>query len=360
MPKKHDPENERVKHEYFIYLREARRRQEASIDAAAAALHRFEAFTGFKSFRQFNVDMAIRFKEHLASAVTERTKAPLSAATVHSTLAALKAFFLWLADRPGYRRQIRYAHAEFFNMPERDARVAKASVERAFPTLEQIAHVVRSMPAGTDIEKRDRALIAFAILTGARDGALASARVKHVDLASDRFVQDPREVRTKFGKVIVTTFFPVGDQFREIVADWIDHLRSELLWSDADPLFPRTRVALDKDGQFEAAGLERAIWSSSGPIRDIFRRAFTDAGLPYFHPHSFRKTIVQLGERICRTPEQFKAWSQNLGHEGVMTTFRSYGEVASARQAEIIRGIGRGPADDDRRAALIRELAATL
>ena len=50
---------------------------------------------------------------------------------------------------------------------------------------------------------------------------------------------------------------------------------------------------------------------------------------------------MQLGERLCQTPEAFKAWSQNLGHEGVLTTFASYGEVASARQAQIIRDLGR-------------------
>jgi hypothetical protein len=51
----------------------------------------------------------------------------------------------------------------------------------------------------------------------------------------------------------------------------------------------------------------------------------------------FVKTLAQLGERLCRTPEEFKAWSQNLGHEQVLTTFSSYGEVAADRQAELIR-----------------------
>jgi hypothetical protein len=38
------------------------------------------------------------------------------------------------------------------------------------------------MPNETNIEKRNRALIAFALLTGARDGALSSFQLKHVDL----------------------------------------------------------------------------------------------------------------------------------------------------------------------------------
>ena len=39
-------------------------------------------------------------------------------------------------------------------------------------------------------------------------------------------------------------------------------------------------------------------------------------------------------------PKQFKAWSQNLGHEQVLTTFMSYGSVATERQGAIIRGLG--------------------
>jgi hypothetical protein len=60
-------------------------------------------------------------------------------------------------------------------------------------------------------------------------------------------------------------------------------------------------------------------------------------GLPYFNPHSFRNTLVRLGQAVCQTPEEFKAWSQNLGHDKVLTTFLSYGQVESSRQGEIIR-----------------------
>jgi integrase len=70
-------------------------------------------------------------------------------------------------------------------------------------------------------------------------------------------------------------------------------------------------------------------------------------GLPYFNPHSFRDTLVQHGERgVCSTVAAFKAWSQNLGHERVMTTLTSYGNVSPHRQAELIRGMAADkPAD---------------
>jgi integrase/recombinase XerD len=214
------------------------------------------------------------------------------------------------------------------------------------PTIAQIEHVIQAMPASSDIELRNRALIAFTPVTGARDSAAASFKLKHIDLAAGKVIQDAREVRTKFSKSFTTVFFPVGDHVRQIVVDWVGYLMKDKLWGLDDPVFPATRVAVGAGRQFEASGLDRKHWSSATPIRAIFRAAFTRAGLPYFNPHSFRKTLVQLGEKLCRTPEEFKAWSQNLGHEKVLTTFSSYGEVAAGRQTDIIRQLAQ-PIDPD-------------
>ncbi len=71
----------------------------------------------------------------------------------------------------------------------------------------------------------------------------------------------------------------------------------------------------------------------------VMREAYAQVGLPYYHPHLLRKTLVQVGEQRCRSPEEFKAWSQNIGHESVMTTFRSYGNVSVERQGELIKGL---------------------
>jgi hypothetical protein len=107
------------------------------------------------------------------------------------------------------------------------------------------------------------------------------------------------------------------------VRQWVDYLATGKLWGPDDPLFPATQVALGETRQFEASGIALTHWSNVGPIRAIFREAFERAGIPYANPHSFRATLAGLGEKRCRTPEEFKAWSQNMGHEGVMTTFTS-------------------------------------
>ena len=114
----------------------------------------------------------------------------------------------------------------------------------------------------------------------------------------------------KFSKTFMTYFFPVEEEIGEIVTDWVTYLREKRLWGNDDPLFPATRIAQNTDHQFKAVGLDRRHWSTTAPIRTIFREAFEGASLPYFNPHSVRDTLARFGETICKNPEQFKAWSQ--------------------------------------------------
>ena len=335
----HSAPNERTKRRYFAYLSEAQGHSEPTIDAVAKAIIRFEAFTRYKDFKSFHIEQAKAFKRDLAERLSERSGEPLSKATLFATLSNLKRFFIWLAGQPGYKSRISYSDAEYFNLSAKETRIAKATRPARVPTLEQIRHVIQTMPITTDIERRNRALIAFTILTGARDGAIASFKLRHIDVVAAKIDQDAREVQTKFSKSFVTNFFPVDDEIRAVVAGWVAYLRMERLWGLDDPLFPATKVAVGDNLRFGAVGLDRKHWSNAGPIRSIFKEAFALAGLPYFNPHSFRKTLALLGGQVCKSPEEYKAWSQNLGHEHVLTTFCSYGDVSGHRQSEIMRSL---------------------
>lgn len=74
------------------------------------------------------------------------------------------------------------------------------------------------------------------------------------------------------------------------------YLQDKKLWGNNDPLFPATQVDLSPINEFEVTGLDKNHWSNATPIRKIFRDAFEKAGLPYFTPHSFRHTLVRLGD----------------------------------------------------------------
>jgi integrase len=339
--RKHHPKNERIKHEYFRFLEDAGRMGVASVDQVAAAIAQFETSTGHRDFAAFHYEQARRFKRMLDESTNLKTGQLLARATIYSRLMAVKAFFVWLAGRPGYRSKLTYSDMEYFNVSNNDGRIAKASRSRPVPAVEQIRGVVLSMPAASDIGKRNRALIAFTIVSGARDDAIASMLIRHVDPINRTVFHDAREVRSKNRKTFTSIFFPVSQDLESIVVEWISFLTKERMFGPDDPLFPATKVKVGGGGLFESAGLDRVTWRNATAIRKIFRKAFETAGLTYYNPHSFRKTLGALGEKICTTPEAMKAWSQNLSHESVLTTFTSYGTVRQGRQAEILNDLNR-------------------
>ncbi len=177
-------------------MKEAKRHSEPTVDAAAKALNRFEVYTKYRDFKTFHFEQAIAFKRYLAEQKGQQSGKRLSKATLHATLTQLKRFFQWLAMQPGYKSRIQYSDAEYFNLSDKDTRIATAKRHQEAPTMEQIKHVIGTMPTDTEIERRNRALVALTLLTGARDRAIASLKLKHIDLIAGCVNQDAREVKT--------------------------------------------------------------------------------------------------------------------------------------------------------------------
>jgi hypothetical protein len=158
------------------------------------------------------------------------------------------------------------------------------------------------------------------------------------------------------------------NRFRELLAEGVDPQDYEAnqarLKSDANA--NTLKAVADKWFSIKSHeicpnGLAREHWQTTGPIRRIFKTAFSAAELPYFNPHSFRDTLTMVAHKKCRNAEELRAFSQNFGHENVMTTFANYGEVSSDRQAEIISGLGANTApnlksEEEIARAVMREL----
>jgi integrase/recombinase XerD len=359
--RKHNADNELAKREYLAWLKNAATREEATLDAAAAAIDGFEAFNRYRSFKAFRREQAISYKAHIAEQTHPKTGKPLSKATIRARLMALRAFFEWLSREQGFKRTVTFSDAAYFNPSANDMRIATASREQPAPSLEQVVRVLEAMPADTVIERRDRAVVAFTILTGARDSAVASMLLRDVDVTAGRVFQDARHVKTKRAKTFYSAFFPVGDLPRHIVCDWVAELQTVLLFGPDEPFFPATRRGVDNQGFFATEGLERHPWTSAAPIRAIFKRAFEAAGFRYANPHSLRRTLVRLAYDLDLSQRELKAWSQNLGHESMMTTLVSYGSLNVEEQVAAINGIAvRSDDGADDVAVLVAKLTAAI
>lgn len=261
--RKHHPKNERIKRKYLTYLEDARRCSVKTTDQVAAAINLFEQSTKWKDFTAFHIEHAKAFKRDQYEALNDKTGKPLSKATVHSRLMHCKAFFHWLAGQPGYKSKISYFDSEYFNPTANDTRIASARREKPVPALDQIYAVIDSMPHGTTLEMRDRAIIAFTILSGARDDAIASLSLKHVDWQQRKVFQDSREVRTKNRKTFTTCFFPVEEKIEIIAKEWVEYLIRKQEFEPGDPLFPATEIGLNEIGEFSAIGISRNHWKDA-------------------------------------------------------------------------------------------------
>ena len=345
---KHTSGNLRIKRKHLVWLKDARGLSQSSIDKAAASIAIYDKSLKGKDYRAFHSDRARAFKRHLQGMRNERTGAPLSAATINGVLRDVMKFFDWMADQPGYKSKISRADIAYLTPDRKSEQARRSTIWKPHPSHEQVSYLLSVMPIETIIQRRDRALIAFLFLTGSREGAAITVRLRHVDLANKCVQFDGRSMDTKFGKSFTTSFFPFGDDVEKILRDWITELRQVHLFSEADPLFPKTRVAVGPSRRFEAVGIAHEPWASPSSAARIFKQAFINAGLPPFSPHRVRDTIAELAKHHCRTPEDYKAWSQNMGHDDVMTTFSSYGSVSPGRQVELMQRFRkRGPLPEE-------------
>ena len=339
--RKLNEENERTKRAYIRYLEETKGKDNKTTDKVLAALLEYDESTNFKSFKKFHIDDAVRFKRYLDKAKNARTGKPLSHSTIDATLRLVKAFFVWLVRRTGFKKVLSYADCEYFNNTAKKARIAHTQRDIPYPSMEQARHAFQAMPNVTDFEKRDKAAFALFMLTGIRDGAAASLRLKHINLDEGEVFQDAREVKTKNGKTIYSWFFPVDDVYRPCFEDWVRYLRSEKLFGPSDALFPKALMS-NKGGGFVVVGLSRKPYANASKLNQTIRNAFAMVQLHEYTPHSFRKTLFLYADEVCTTMQEKKAWSMNLGHENLATSINAYMPVDRNRQRDLIRGLGRG------------------
>ena len=268
-----NPKNECHKHDW---LKELERDDSAStIDHKMAALALFEEATDYIDFEKITEEIADKFTVYV---VRKPTRSRTKVATVNS----VKSFFQWMVMDERIKGKTARKPINALRLKRSDRSASKARKTRPIATIAQIEATVKAMPKTTAIDRRNRALIAFTLVSGARDGAIISMRVKHVDLINKQVHQDPNEVDTKAGKQINTWFFPVGVFFIQEVEDYLAYLKTEQCFTAGDYLFTSNALGHDENQKFCRIGITKDRWASAQPMRDIFRKAFKSAGLPYF------------------------------------------------------------------------------
>jgi|GEM_PF-170664 len=337
--------NEITKRRFFRYLKDAEGFEPSSIYAFEKAILNWEDFTKKDDFGNFTQQKIVNFKEWLKNRKKVKTEEKISLSYCYDVLRRLKTFFEWLSKQAGYKANINSSFINYLRLSKNETREAVQTRKRDVPSIEEVRKTIESIGDKNDIDKRDRALFSLFYLSGIRISALMSLPIKSFDKNKLIIDQDPAfGVKTKFHKRIPTALIPLSyKEPLDYFIGWYDYLIKEKKFNPNDPIFPATKKEQgDKNISYYSTGeVVPVFWKSGTTIRKIFEKRFIQAGVPYYHPHTFRHLIVKEFAKTRLTEEEKKAISQNLGHADVGTTFGSYGygHIEEDRQVEIIKGI---------------------
>jgi integrase len=337
--------NEMAKRRFFDYLKLSKGFSKDSIYAFEKAILNWEDFTKNEDFANFTKNKIIGFNEWLKSRKKGKTEEKISLSYCYDVLRRLKTFFEWLSKQAGYKTSINSSFINYLRLSQNETREAVQTRKRDIPSVEEVKKTIENIGDKNDVDKRDRALISLAYLSGIRISALMSLPIKSFDKKNLLIDQDPAfGVQTKFRKRIATALIPLSyKEPLDYFIGWCDYLIKEKGFNPNDPIFPATKKEQGDENvnYYNTGEVEPVFWKSGSTIRKIFEKRFIQAGIPYYHPHTLRHLIVKEFAKAKLTEEEKKAISQNLGHANVGTTFGSYGygHIEEDRQIEIIKGI---------------------
>lgn len=337
--------NEQLKRRFYEWLKISKGFSEETIKCYEKAIWLWEDFTNKNDFGSFNKTIAGAFKGWLRNKKKINSQESISISYCYDVLRFVKTFFDWLSKQAGYKSKINQTAVDYLNLTRKEVREATQPKSVKYPALDDIKQVIESIKGKTEIERRDKALFSLAFLTGARISAIMTLPMKSFNRSSLVLYQDPDlGVQTKFSKKIVSSLVPFSyKETLDYFLQWYDYLAKQKGFKPDDPIFPATKIENGKDNinYYNTGEVENKQLKNSSSLRNIFKKRFEQAGVSYYHPHTFRHWWVKEMAKLPLTEEEKKAISQSLGHENVGTTFGSYGygRIEENRQIEIIKSI---------------------
>ncbi len=325
------PGNERV---LYLYLKLLGQFHERTIDAIMATVRQFEAFLDGKRFDRLKPGDVSAWRDHILKRGLPGSPMALSRSTICHHASHLKHFLDWLVKQDGYRK-LNGSLADYIKLPKGQSAALLQPEPAPYPTAEEAIAMVEAMPTDNLVQRRDRAIVATAFLTGLRVGSLASLRFGDIAPSEKAVRIDGRSVRAKNGKSQETFWFPVGPVLEGIVADWLKELEA-LGVRAGDALFPPNEALISRTTLIRNRDRPIACWKTEDGISRAFSLACQAASVRPYTPHSARHFVTALGHKICRTEEHREAWSKNLGHSKRQITVSHYAKMTPQEHKSVM------------------------
>ena len=327
-----NPANERLIKKYKEHVRQTKLADDKTLLALHKSLRSFEVLTDFADVTRYTPDMAKKFLGNLRTL-------NLSASYMFKITSDAHKFIRWLADEPAGKR-IHRNDTDYLVLTKNEMNEAHANGYKPHHEYKILLQIVRSMPANTIKEQRDRALVALIILTSPRVGELCNFRIDSIVQDPKNGVYfidvDPRKIKgVKFRTCRQVTLLNVPDLLKWVL-DWRQYLITKEGFGFKDPLFPAIAATFVQPRMFERAIKKQPI--STGTAEQIFNEACVHNDKAPLSIHSVRRTRARhIGE--MSHDDKIVALQQDFGHSSIGTTRCNYGNITPSRQREIISTI---------------------
>lgn len=344
---RYNEQNEVVKYQFFQELAECGindkdPRDNKTIRQYINAIHELEVATNFKDFRNYDLNFALEFKEHLANKISKKTGKNISKSLYVHYLKYNKEFFEWLKKEKKEYSKINQKDINYLKTSKNDKNTALATGHQESNLVKDILTVIRNMPDATPIQIRNKAMISLFLITCPRIKALITARICSIKYFEEydawAFDQNPRLVDTKAKKHITSFFVGQCQDIIDNVLNWQKYLK-EQGFTDHDYLFPRIDSSFDSNGN-AICKLSKGVIDSDSWVRSgIVKPAFEASNIKYCCPHSFRHSLARLARTQPDPANLLIALSENDGHKNQMAVLlSSYAVDYKSVRAKLMKG----------------------
>jgi site-specific recombinase XerD len=209
-----------LRHGYQAHLREAKGVDPKTIDLVVSAIEDFDISIEHCDYLRLTKAISLEYKTRLSKRASKSSGQPLARGTIVRRLGHIQDYLRWVKTRKGFVG-LDQDVIDFLTPSRRLRTSLTTTTELAGPLPAVLEALIRGMPSDTFLERRNRAAIALIYLTGVRDGVIPTLSLRHIDVSSGALEQDGLEVATKFGKTMRTFFFPIPEDIRTVVVDWV-------------------------------------------------------------------------------------------------------------------------------------------
>lgn len=289
----------------------------------------WEHIIEFKNLKTtFNAEFAKKYKEY----IIEKD----SISTVAQKCYQLTRFYQYLYSNPEkYENICKGLKALKLSKKEKTLRNSqKKSSESEKFAMSDFEKLI-DFPENNVIDRRDKALLCFLLLSAGRIDAIRTAPIGSFNTKNYDFIQDPQlGMNTKFSKYIDSTLFRFKQEYIDIIVNWVNLLVKDYKFDKSAPLFPIISVDYKDTSKYIVT---KEFYKTQGSISSILRKRFKNIGQEGYSAHKFRHLALNTVWGLIRNGTQFKAVSQNIGHESMTTALKHYANMPPHEYKEIIR-----------------------